>query len=69
MLIATAWTTTHPVAPYRWICSACKTPFDIERNHNSAPNREQVEQINVLFAAHCKQVHQASFPAIGINVR
>jgi hypothetical protein len=66
-LIASAWTTVHPVRPYVWSCSYCEAVFDVGPLRHSSLTKEQVDGVNLQFDAHCKQVHPRSLPVIGLN--
>ncbi len=66
-LIATAWTTAHPVRPYVWSCSQCNVMFDVGPLRPSELTREQLDKLNLQFDMHCKDVHPRMFPVIGLN--
>lgn len=61
-LIPSVWTAVHPVVPYVWSCSECEAAFDMGPMRGSAPSQKQIDQANLQFVAHCKQVHPHSFP-------
>jgi hypothetical protein len=66
-LIPSVWTAVHPVIPYVWSCSECQAAFDMGTIRRATHTQEQVDQINLQFEAHCKQVHPRLFPVIGLD--
>jgi hypothetical protein len=66
-LIALVWTTVHPVVPYVWSCAECGAVFDVGPLRRRSLTREQIDQINGQFEAHCKQMHPQSLPTVGLN--
>lgn len=59
-LIPSAWTAVHPIVPTAWSCSECEAVFDLGPLRRFSPTQEKIDQINLQFQAHCKQVHPAS---------
>ena len=60
------WEAARPLSPYVWSCSECQAAFDLAPPRLLSPTQEQVDQINLQFEAHCKQVHPRLFPVIGL---
>jgi hypothetical protein len=59
-LIPAIWTVIRPVVPYVWSCSECDAAFDMGPMRGLLPSQDQIDQINLQFEAHCKQVHPRS---------
>jgi hypothetical protein len=60
-LLPTVWTAVNPAVPYVWSCSECRAVFDMGPMHGS-PAQKHIDQVNLQFEAHCKQVHPGSHP-------
>lgn len=61
-LLPTVWTAINPAVPYVWSCSECGAVFDMGPMHGAPPRQTQIDQVNLQFEAHCKQVHPDSLP-------
>jgi hypothetical protein len=66
-LIASVWTTAHPVLPYLWSCSKCETIFDVGRVRYTSLTQEQIDRVNLQFEVHCKRVHPLLLPIVGLT--
>ncbi len=61
-LIATVWTTAHPVVPYVWQVALDVRPCDVGPQRGSSLTNEQIDQVNRQFGVHCEQVQSTLIP-------
>lgn len=65
-LLEAAWKGARPPNTYLWKCSHCDVIFNLGPLRGLSPLRKQIDRVNRLFEAHCKQAHPGMLPIVGV---
>jgi hypothetical protein len=60
-------TVDPPALPCGWGCSECQAEFALWNESIESVSKEQIDQINLQFAIHCRLAHPGSFPVDGLD--